>query len=47
MKLVGNKIKNSELQSYVDKYDLDKSGLIDFNEFLVLVDGLIKNRVEP
>ncbi|KAG0222833.1 hypothetical protein B0O80DRAFT_403863 [Mortierella sp. GBAus27b] len=47
LSMVGNKVKSEELGNYVKQYDVDKSGEIDFDEFLVLASNLIKNRVEP
>ncbi|KAG0263240.1 hypothetical protein BG011_009075 [Mortierella polycephala] len=40
---VGHKTKTDDILS---EYDVDNSGTIDFEEFLKLVDVLIKNKVE-
>ncbi|KAK3818473.1 MAG: hypothetical protein J3Q66DRAFT_337719 [Benniella sp.] len=47
LNLVGQKVKTENLGAYLSQFDGDKSGAIDFDEFIVLAGGLMKNRVEP
>ncbi|KAG0270517.1 hypothetical protein DFQ27_005595 [Actinomortierella ambigua] len=45
LKTIGEKINHQELEQKFNEYDSDKSGLIDFNEFLVLIKRLMKNKI--
>ncbi|KAG0282230.1 hypothetical protein BGZ96_000724 [Linnemannia gamsii] len=42
---VGHKVNAQGLENLLTKYDTDKSGTIDFKEFLSLTALLIKNKV--
>lgn len=42
---VGHKVNASGLEDLLSKYDVDKSGTIDFEEFIALTDKLIKHKV--
>ncbi|KAG0318243.1 Calmodulin-like protein 5 [Linnemannia gamsii] len=42
---VGHKVNAKGLENMLTQYDVDKSGNIDFDEFLVLAEPLIKNKV--
>ncbi|KAF9217821.1 hypothetical protein CPC16_000089 [Podila verticillata] len=42
---VGHKVNASGLEDLLTKYDVDKNGSIDFDEFIELTDKLIKHKV--
>ncbi|KAF9334105.1 hypothetical protein BGZ91_010995 [Linnemannia elongata] len=42
---VGHKVNATGLENMLSEYDVDKSGNIDFKEFLTLANTLIKNKV--